>query len=332
MARLKQIPEESTNRLHLFIKSLHQQIESSMATALGVEFQLTAEKPGMGSVPDLGDMINSSSLIARLDVEEVDKGEAFLIAGAISVHILNGVMVLTPEDKINENIKSGTLKESDQESFKELVSDLLVSMNKTLSSTIGENHSLQLKVIFEAAVKSRTKSIKDLPKGNYLVFNYRIKIEKYPEAAIMFVIPRLTGEKLFDCSLEPIVDWSDRIVVVAYDTCDLDREMIRKTLEKINVCVADFDDLKALLNGIFRENVDIVILEVTRKNWDSLLISKRIRKSTKTMNIPIILILAEPTEEMIFSAYKLGVRDFLIKPIKQDELIKTIQRLISEAA
>jgi two-component system chemotaxis response regulator CheY len=332
MAKLKQIPEESTNRLHLFIKSLHQQIESSMASALGVEFELIAEKPGMASVSDLGDAINSLSLIAKLDVEEIDKGEAFVIAGMASVHVLNGVIVLTPEDKVLENINNGTFKESDQESFKGLVSDLLGSMNKTLSSTIGENHSLRMKEIFQSAVESRTKSIKDFPKGNFLVFNYRIKIANYPEVSIWFVIPRLTGEKLFDCSLEPVVDWSDRIVAVAYDTCMLDREIIRKTLEKINVCVADFDDLKALLNGIFRENVDIVILEVSPQNWDSLLISKRIRKSTKTMNIPIVLILADPTQEMIYSAYKLGVRDFLIKPIKQDELIKTIQRLISEAA
>lgn len=332
MARLKQIPEESTSRLNLFIKSLHQQMQSSLSSALGVEFQFTAEKPGVGSVSDLGDTINSLSLVARLDVEEIDKGEAFLIAGVTSVHILNGVMVLTPEEKIKENIKSGTLNETDHESFKELVNDLLASMNKTIQSTIGENHSLQLEVIFESEVKSRTKAIKDMPKGNFLVFIYRIKIENYPEISLLFTIPRLTGEKLFDCSLEPVVDWSERIVAVAYDTCLLDRENIRKTLEKINVCVADFDDLKALLNGIFRENVDIVILEITPQNWDSLLISKRIRKSTKTMNIPIILTLENPTQEMIFSAYKLGVRDFLIKPINQDELIKAIQRLTSNAA
>jgi len=332
MSKLKQIPEESRDRLRLFVKALNQHIHDELKDGFEVDFEFIPEHCGMAGIPELGTLIDSKCLIAKHEIEEIEKGEAFIIAAKSSTLVVKGLLNLLSTEEVQESLSKEQFDDSDKGKFEEFAGTISDAVNKVITSNISEINSLKFTKIIESEMKAPLTKLQELPTGTFLVFNFKIIIEDFPETSFSIVIPRIVGEKLFTCTLEPVIDWRDRIVAIAYDTSKPDREIIRRSLEKVNIGVADFDDLKSLLNGVFREDVNIIILEVTATNWDSLLIGKRIRKATSTMNIPILLIFSEPTEDIIYSAFKLGVKDFLVKPINQDELIQTVQRLVSEAA
>ena len=166
-----------------------------------------------------------------------------------------------------------------------------------------------------------------MPRDDFIICSYSFQPDDFPKIHLHYLIPRNTGEKLFRCSLEPEIDWGKRTVVVVYDSKANDRDFIRETLERENIGVADFDSMNMLIRSILQEEVNVIIMEVRPNDWDSLMVSKKLRKNARVMKIPIILTLQNPTSDMIYLAYKAGIRSFLVKPLNGKELLEKVQEL-----
>ncbi|MCD6217065.1 response regulator [bacterium] len=327
MVRLKKIPEESREKVNAFFKKQLNNMEAAIKEAFNAEVVLEYSKPRMATVPDIAEIVGGISLISKLAINGIEKGEVFFIADPTAVHVLTGIMMISPEDEIKSNIEQGKLSSEDEENFEEFVGYLAGGVTQTLGMVFSREYVLEHKETSQAEFKPDVKSLENLPVDDYLITTYLYKPDDYPEISFHLIIPRISGENLFVCSLEPEIDWSDRTIVVVYDTHKSDREIICQILESENIGVADFNSLKDLIRSILREEVDIVIMEVKPNDWDSLMVSKKIRKSTKAMNIPFILTLEDPTNEVIFMAYKAGIRHFLVKPLKKKELLDKVKEL-----
>lgn len=327
MVRLKKIPEESREKINAYFKKQLGNIEAAIKDALNIDVFMEYSKPSMATFPDIVEIVGGISLISKLVINGVEKGEAIFIADATAVHVLTGIMQISPEDEIKSRIEQGSLSSDDSENFEELVGHLAEGVTQTLGMVFSRDYTLEHKETSQADFKPGVDSLENLHMDDYLITTYSFKPDDYPEISFHLLIPRTSGENLFACSLEPEIDWNDRTIVVVYDTHKSDRDIICQILESENIGVADFNSLKDLIRSILREEVDIVIMEAKPNDWDSLMVSKKIRKSTKSMNIPIILTLEHPTNEVIFMAYKAGVRHFLIKPLDKNEILAKVKEL-----
>ncbi len=327
MVRLKKIPEESREKINAYFKKQLNNMEAALKEALNIDVVMQYSKPSMATIPDIAEIVGGLSLMSKMVINGVDKGEAIFIADATAVHVLTGIMMISPEDEIKANVDQGTLSADDPENFEELVGHMAEGITQTIAMVFSRDNALEHKETSQADIKPGMESIDNLPEDDYLITTYSLKPDDYPEISFHLLIPRISGENLFVCSLEPEIDWSDRTIVVVYDTHQSDRDTICQTLESENIGVADFDSLKDLIRCILREEVDIVIMEAKPNDWDSLMVSRKIRKSTKSMNIPFVLTLEKPTNEVIFMAYKAGVRHFLVKPLDKKQLLDKVNEL-----
>jgi two-component system cell cycle response regulator len=77
-----------------------------------------------------------------------------------------------------------------------------------------------------------------------------------------------------------------------------------------------------------REKPDLIILDVTMPVMDGVTMLTKLKEDEALKSIPVIMLTAESGRENVLHIAKLGVRDYLVKPFKDDQLIEKAGRVI----
>ena len=111
-----------------------------------------------------------------------------------------------------------------------------------------------------------------------------------------------------------------------------DSALMRNELSKM-LSMNDFESICATdgvdaLNLIERSgyNFNLITLDVEMPNLDGLSLLKRLKSSSKTQNIPVIMISSRASKSHIDRAKSLGASEFLVKPVSQAQLDNVISR------
>ena len=101
------------------------------------------------------------------------------------------------------------------------------------------------------------------------------------------------------------------------------RVMIKKILRKIgHTVVAEANNGEEAIEAFRLHKPDLVTMDVVMPKLNGLLAIKQIKQLDPSAQIIIVTALGH--EPMIRQAIKLGAKDFVIKPFKQDELITAV--------
>lgn len=73
---------------------------------------------------------------------------------------------------------------------------------------------------------------------------------------------------------------------------------------------------------------DLIILDLKLPFLDGFEILKRIRENRFTKNIPVVIFTSSDNPEDLIKAYQLGVNSFVKKPLKYEEFIETLNKII----
>jgi two-component system cell cycle response regulator len=77
-----------------------------------------------------------------------------------------------------------------------------------------------------------------------------------------------------------------------------------------------------------REQPDIIILDLTMPIMDGAEMLSKLKSHADLRNIPVIMLTAEAGRENVLKIAKLGVRDYLIKPFKEELIVERVGRVI----
>lgn len=106
------------------------------------------------------------------------------------------------------------------------------------------------------------------------------------------------------------------------------REYIKEVLKTGGFNVFDTENGKEVM-GIFEsKDIDLVLLDLRLPGKDGIAISREIKKIDST--VPIIIITAYGTVDNAVAAMKLGVYDFIEKPVDPDRLLHLVNRASRE--
>ncbi len=78
-----------------------------------------------------------------------------------------------------------------------------------------------------------------------------------------------------------------------------------------------------------REKPDVILLDYTMPVMDGFEVLARLRSDADLRGTPVIMLTAEAGRETVIKIAKLGVRDYLIKPFKEELLVERVGRVIS---
>ena len=77
-----------------------------------------------------------------------------------------------------------------------------------------------------------------------------------------------------------------------------------------------------------REKPDLIILDVTMPVMDGVTMLGKLKEDAALKQIPVIMLTAESGRENVLKIARMGVRDYLVKPFKEDQLIEKVTRIV----
>ena len=110
------------------------------------------------------------------------------------------------------------------------------------------------------------------------------------------------------------------------------RRSVMYALQRIGdiVCVEAQDGAEAI-KKFQASHFDIVLTDINMPVLDGLKLTAHLRSDPANANLPIVIITTEAAEEDRERALKLGANAYLIKPVKAQEVLETVQTLLKLA-
>ena len=77
-----------------------------------------------------------------------------------------------------------------------------------------------------------------------------------------------------------------------------------------------------------KETPDVILLDVTMPVMDGIEMLTKLKSDTNLKAIPVVMLTAEGGKDSVLKVAKIGVRDYIVKPFKEDLLVQKVGRII----
>ena len=121
---------------------------------------------------------------------------------------------------------------------------------------------------------------------------------------------------------------SERILVVD-DGADMREFVINYILQPNGFSYMEARDGLEALDLILADPPDLILLDLQMPRLDGVGLLNRMKE--QGISIPVVLMTFYGSEEIAIEVFRLGVRDYVIKPFTENELIEALERALTEA-
>ena len=120
----------------------------------------------------------------------------------------------------------------------------------------------------------------------------------------------------------------DNQICLIADDYSTTRRLIKDSLQQIGFSCFEAENGNQAITLIQQTTLDLVIADVNMPEKNGLELLEDIRADDNMMDLPVVLTMLEPFEDLIFDAKNLGMNDYLVKPFDVFTLSKTLDKVI----
>ena len=121
--------------------------------------------------------------------------------------------------------------------------------------------------------------------------------------------------------------YNNQICLIA-DDFSTARRIIKNALQELGFTCMEAEDYEQALAIIEQTPINLLIADVHMPDKNGLDLLKDIRADDILKDIPVILTMIEPLDEIISVGEKLGMNDYLVKPFDVFLLSKVVDKVI----
>ena len=115
------------------------------------------------------------------------------------------------------------------------------------------------------------------------------------------------------------------LVVDDYSTA---RRLIKDSLQQMGFICLEAENGNQAIALIKQKTLNLVIADVNMPVKNGLELLKDIRADDNMKDLPVVLTMLEPLDDLISDGKKLGMNDYLVKPFDVFTLSKTLDKVI----
>ncbi|KAJ1694533.1 hypothetical protein LUZ63_011231 [Rhynchospora breviuscula] len=117
--------------------------------------------------------------------------------------------------------------------------------------------------------------------------------------------------------------------VLAVDDSPVDRALISKLLRSSKFRVTSVDSAQRALELLDLEsNVNMIFTDYSMPEMTGYDLLKRVKGSSELKKIPVVIMSSENVPNRICSCLEEGAEDFLIKPVRRDDVSRLCNRVL----
>jgi DNA-binding response OmpR family regulator len=108
--------------------------------------------------------------------------------------------------------------------------------------------------------------------------------------------------------------------IAAIDDDFIIQELIKNTFQKTGATVKTFSDGDDFIATLDTEDFDLAFLDLLMPKMDGFEVLKVLQ--TRDIKYPIIMLSAVTQRETVIKAFQLGIKSYLVKPLKPEDILK----------
>jgi len=116
--------------------------------------------------------------------------------------------------------------------------------------------------------------------------------------------------------------------VLSVDDSRTIRLIVTRSLKPFDCTVVEASNGEEGLAAAANEKPDLILLDISMPIMDGVTMLTRLKEDESLRAIPVIMLTAEAGRDNVLQIAKLGVRDYLVKPFKDQQLIEKVGRVI----
>jgi CheY-like chemotaxis protein len=156
--------------------------------------------------------------------------------------------------------------------------------------------------------------------GKAAVLAERVLSAQTHEAARESIEMRFEGEAKKPIDLATMREAGAGLSIAVVDDDFVIQELVKTTFGAISASVTAFQDGKDFVEAAKTELFDLVFLDILMPGMDGFQVLSRLR--AEDIELPIIILSAVSQREAVMRAFQAGVKSYLIKPLKPDQILK----------
>ena len=117
--------------------------------------------------------------------------------------------------------------------------------------------------------------------------------------------------------------------ILSVDDSKTIRMIVKRTFAPYDVKVVEASNGEEGLAAAAAETPDLIVLDITMPVMDGVAMLTKLKESDALKGIPVIMLTAESGRENVAYIAKLGVRDYLVKPFQDAQLIEKVNRVVT---
>ncbi|MDR1429260.1 MAG: response regulator [Spirochaetaceae bacterium] len=127
-------------------------------------------------------------------------------------------------------------------------------------------------------------------------------------------------------SLEDVKDVAKNLRIAAVDDDFVIQELIKNTFQKVGTSVSVFSDGSEYLSALQKEHFDLVFLDLMMPHTDGFEVLKVLRG--RGLEQPVIVLSALTQRDTVIKAFQMGIKSYMVKPLKPDDLLKKTMEIL----
>ena len=120
----------------------------------------------------------------------------------------------------------------------------------------------------------------------------------------------------------------DNQICLVADDYSTSRRLIKDSLQQMGFTCLEADTGNQAIALIKQTTLNLVIADVNMPEKNGLELLKDIRADDNMKDLPVVLTMLEPLDDLISDGKKLGMNDYLVKPFDVFTLSKTLDKVI----
>lgn len=119
------------------------------------------------------------------------------------------------------------------------------------------------------------------------------------------------------------------VKILSVDDSRTIRLIVGRAFKSYDVTLLEAANGEEGLATAAREKPELIILDVTMPVMDGVTMLTKLKEDPALKTIPVIMLTAESGRENVLHIARLGVRDYLVKPFKEDQIIEKAARCVT---